>query len=162
MKIEHPAHGFECRVLWTGAAAGPTTSYRAYSRALEVQIPGKAVLQASSAAAFLGDEAVHNPEDMLLAALSTCHCLSYLALAARAGIAVVAYEDFATGTMEWEGGTYHFSLVTLRPVVTVQKGADLSKASELHEKAHESCFIARSVNFPVAHAATILEAKTPP
>lgn len=158
MKIDHPAHDFECHVRWTGAAAGPTTSYRAYSRALEVKIPGKPVLQASSAGAFLGDEAVHNPEDLLMGALSTCHCLSYLALAARAGIAVVGYSDDATGTMEWEGGTYHFTRVTLHPVVTVQKGADLEKARELHEKAHEACFIARSVNFPVGNAPTIVEA----
>ncbi len=158
MRIEHRPHDFECHVRWTGAASGPTTSYRAYSRALEVRIPGKPLLQASSAGAFLGDESVHNPEDMLMAALSTCHCLSYLALAARAGIAVVAYEDGATGTMEWEGGTYHFSRVTLHPVVTVQKGADLAKAKELHEEAHASCFIARSVNFPVGNAPTIREA----
>ncbi len=156
MKIEHPAHHFECHVRWTGAASGPTTSYRTYSRALEVAVPGKPVLQASSAGAFLGDESVHNPEDMLMGALSTCHCLSYLALAVRAGIVVVGYSDDATGTMEWEGDTYHFTRVTLRPVVTVQKGTDLAKARELHEKAHAACFIARSVNFPVENAPEIV------
>jgi organic hydroperoxide reductase OsmC/OhrA len=158
MKIEHPPHDFECHVRWTGAASGPTTSYRAYSRALEVQVPGKPAIQASSAAAFLGDETMHNPEDMLMAALSTCHCLSYLALAARAGVVVVAYGDDATGTMEWSGDTYCFTRVTLHPLVTVQKGTDLAKARDLHEEAHAACFIARSVNFPVGNAPTIIEA----
>ncbi|MFO0586047.1 MAG: OsmC family protein [Polyangiaceae bacterium] len=158
MKFDHPAHGFECHTTWTGASAGPTVNYRSYSRDLLVEIPGKPAIKASSAAAFLGDGALHNPEDMLMAALSTCHCLSYLALAARAGIAVIAYEDAATGTMEWEGGTYHFSRAVLHPKVTVQKGADLAKARALHEEAHKACFIARSVNFPVDHEAAILEA----
>lgn len=158
MKIEHPSHTFECRTTWTGASAGPTVNYRSYSRALSVTIPGKPAIPASSAPAFLGDAAAHNPEDMLMAALSTCHCLSYLALAARAGIAVTSYTDEAIGTMEWEGGTYHFSRAVLHPVVTVQRGADLAKARALHGDAHTSCFIARSVNFPVEHEATIVEA----
>jgi len=158
MHIEHRPHEFLCRLRWTGAASGPTTSYRTYSRALAVDIPGKPTLAASSAPAFLGDAAVHNPEDMLMAALSTCHCLSYLALASRHGVVVVDYADEATGIMEWDQTTYRFTKATLHPVVTVAKGTDVRKAHELHVRAHEECFIARSVNFLVEHSATILEA----
>lgn len=153
----HP-HEFECRLRWTGAAAGPTTDYRSYSRALSVEVPGKPALAASAAAAFLGDASVHNPEDMLVAALSACHCLSYLALAARNGIAVVDYTDDAQGVMEYANRGYQFTRVVLRPVVTVRSGSDLSKARALHEEAHAACFIARSVSFPVTHEARVIEA----
>ena len=151
-------HEFNCRLRWTGAALGPTTSYRTYSRALAVDVPGKPTLAASSATAFLGDGTVHNPEDLLMAALSACHCLSYLALAARGGVEVVDYTDEATGVMEWDGKTYHFTRAVLKPVVTVKSGTDLQKARALHEDAHEACFIAQSVNFPVTNEPVILEA----
>ncbi len=150
-------HEFTCRLRWTGAAAGPTTTYRSYSRALSVDVPGKASLAASAAPAFLGDSTVHNPEDMLVAALSSCHCLSYLALAARQGIQVVDYADEANGLMEWGDRTYRFTKVVLKPVVTVAKGTDLAKARALHEEAHATCFIARSVNFPVTNDPVLIE-----
>lgn len=151
-------HEFTCSLRWTGASAGPTTSYRAYSRALSVEVPGKPVMTMSAAVPFLGDGAVHNPEDMLMAALSACHCLSYLALAAKYGVHVVDYTDEASGVMEWDGKTYHFTKAVLRPVVTVAAGSDLAKARSLHGDANASCFIARSVNFPVAHEPVIVEA----
>lgn len=151
-------HEFTCRLRWTGAATGPTFSYRAYSRALSAEIPGKPALAMSAAPAFMGDAAVHNPEDMLMLALSSCHCLSYLSLAARNGLAVVDYTDEATGVMEWDGTTYRFTKVVLHPVVTVRNGSDLQRARSLHEDAHESCFIARSVNFPVQAEPVIVEA----
>ena len=158
MQLEHRPHDFQLSLQWTGAAKGPTASYRGYSRDLALSIPGKPTLAASSAAAFLGDATLHNPEDLLMGALSACHCLSYLALAAREHLLVVDYADHATGTMEWDGSTYHFTKVTLAPVVTLQKGADRELARALHEKAHEACFIAKSVNFPVENRPTILEA----
>lgn len=151
-------HDFACHLRWTGAASGPTTTYRSYSRALALDIAGKPTLPVSAAPPFLGDAAVHNPEDLLMGALSTCHCLSYLALATRNRIEVVDYSDDATGTMEWDGVTYRFTRVTLAPVVTVKKGTDLEKARALHEEAHHTCFIARSVAFPVTNEPRIIEA----
>jgi organic hydroperoxide reductase OsmC/OhrA len=151
-------HEFTCRLRWTGAASGPTLGYREYSRTLAVEISGKPTLPMSAAPAFLGDSAAHNPEDLLVAALSSCHCLSYLALAARRGIAVVDYTDEAYGIMEYAETTYRFTRVTLKPVVTVRKGSDLAKARALHEDAHHSCFIANSVNFAVTNEPVIIEA----
>jgi len=151
-------HEFTCRLRWTGAASGPTTNYRTYSRALVVEVPGKPAMAVSAAPPFLGDGAVHNPEDLLMAALSACHCLSYLALAARHGVEVVDYTDEANGIMEFDGKTYHFTKAVLKPVVTVKKGTDLAKARALHEEAHASCFIARSVNFPVTNEPVMVEA----
>ena len=94
---------------------------------------------------------------MLLAALSSCHMLSYLALCVRSRIAVSAYVDDASGTMsEKTKNRMGFTEVVLHPRVTVAAGTDLAKAKALHEKAHELCFIANSVNFPVRHEAEIV------
>jgi organic hydroperoxide reductase OsmC/OhrA len=144
-------HHFALHLTWTGASQGPTTSYDAYSRELRIEIDGKPPLAGSSAPAFRGDPKVHNPEDLLVAALAECHCLSYLALATRAGIAVVGYEDRATGTMARIDGKIRFREVTLRPRVLVSAGTDIDKARALHHRAHEECFIANSVNFPVTN-----------
>jgi organic hydroperoxide reductase OsmC/OhrA len=155
---EH-VHHFVCKTTWTGAAHGPTSSYEAYSRELLVEIDGKPPLVMSSAAVFRGDESIHNPEDLLVAALSTCHALSFLALAARARIEVVAYEDSASGTMQTKDGAIRFTDVLLRPRVTLRSAdeATRARAQALHEKAHSGCFIANSVNFPVRHEATIAQ-----
>jgi organic hydroperoxide reductase OsmC/OhrA len=137
-------HGYEVTVTWTGA----TTGIRDYSRAHEVVVEGKPTLAGSSDPAFRGDRDRHNPEELLVAALSQCHMLSFLSLAALDGIVVTSYRDSAIGTMvETADGGGHFTGVTLRPEVTVHSGHE--KLPELHEKAHHVCFIANSVNFPV-------------
>jgi organic hydroperoxide reductase OsmC/OhrA len=142
------AHRYEGRLVWTGAARGPTRTYASYSREYEVAFEGKPVLRGSADPAFRGDASLHNPEELLVAALSSCHCLSYLALAALGGIVVTAYEDAATGTMEETRGAGRFKEVVLHPRVTIASG-DPDKARALHEEAHATCFIAASVNFPV-------------
>jgi organic hydroperoxide reductase OsmC/OhrA len=149
-------HRFECRLTWTGASRAATTSYDAYSRDVLVEIDGKPALAGSAAPAFRGDGEVHNPEDLLMASLAECHCLSYLALAARAGIAVVGYEDRATGILAKIEGKFRFREVTLHPRVWIAPGASVDRARVLHEKAHSECFIANSVNFPVRNEPEIL------
>lgn len=146
-----PEHLFDCRLTWTGAAQGTTASYASYSRAYRVEFDGKPSLSGSAAPAFRGDGSLHNPEDLLMAALSACHCLSYLALAARAKVLVVAYEDAAHGRMALVDGVMRFVEVVLRPRVTLAAGSDEARAAALHEPAHEGCFIASSVRFPVRH-----------
>ncbi len=153
--VSHP-HLFACELTWTGASEGPIRSYETYSRAYRVDFEGKPPLEGSSSPAFRGDGARHNPEDLLVAALSSCHCLSYLALCARRGVRVVAYSDSARGRMEAVGGVIRFTEVVLRPIVTVLEGTDDALAGALHDEAHASCFIASSVNFPVTHDATLL------
>lgn len=90
-----------------------------------------------------------NPEELLVASLSTCHMLWYLHLACEAGLVVTAYEDAPEGTMEEgrEGG--RFTSTVLRPRIRFAGAADLALATALHERAHALCFIANSVNFPV-------------
>ncbi len=149
-------HHFECRLTWTGASRGATASYESYSREVLVEIDGKPPLAGSAAPAFRGDGKIHNPEDLLVAALAECHCLSYLALAARAGLSVVGYEDRATGIMARIDGKIRFREVLLRPRVWLSPGGDVDRARALHEKAHSECFIANSVNFPVRNEPDIL------
>ena len=144
-------HRYEAAVRWTGAREGTTSSYRAYSREHEAVVEGKPVLRLSAGGAFLGDDALHTAEDLLVISLSGCHLLTYLAKCARVGLRVLSYEDEASGTMAWDGETYRFSEVVLRPRVVIEAGGDLALAEELLHSSHDLCFIARSVNFPVRH-----------
>lgn len=144
-------HDYSANVRWTGARSGPTTSYQSYSREYEYQCGDKPSVRGSADPHFRGDPKLYNPEEMLVIALSTCHLLSYLADCAMAGVQVVSYEDDAAGTMTRKDGKLRFTSVVLRPRVTIAKGSSLEKARELHESAHEGCYIASSVNFPVRH-----------
>ena len=91
-----------------------------------------------------------------MAALSSCHLLTYLALCARARIIVTSYRDNATGTMqETPDGGGHFTEVVLHPEVVVAEASMLPKARELHTAAQKYCFIANSVNFTVRHEAVV-------
>src|SRR5262245_6076123 len=149
-------HEYSARLVWTGASAGPTSSYQAYSREYEFQAPNKPAVRGSADPHFRGDATLYNPEELLVISLSTCHLLSYLAECARAGVHVVRYEDEAHGTMTVKDGKLRFTDVLLRPRVTIAQGSDFGKARELHERAHADCYVANSVNFPVRHEATVV------
>jgi organic hydroperoxide reductase OsmC/OhrA len=156
-------HHFAATLTWTGAPLvvspdGPRATYDGYSRECRVEMPGKPPLIASAAEAFRGDPKLHNPEDMLVAALSACHALSYLAECAKAGIGVIAYRDAAEGVMAIQNKKMRFVSVLLRPAVVIADVAMIERARALHEAAHDACFIANSVNFPVTHAATVTSA----
>lgn len=97
-----------------------------------------------------GDLDRQHPEELLVASLSQCHMLWYLALCARDGIVVTAYTDRPAGTMgETATGSGRFEELTLHPEVTITSPDRLEDATSLHEEAHTMCFIANSVNFPV-------------
>jgi organic hydroperoxide reductase OsmC/OhrA len=147
-------HRFAARLVWTGAAQGPARSYDGYSRDYVVEIEGKPPLAGSSAPAFRGDPARHNPEDLLVASLSGCHMLWYLHLCTEAGIEVVAYSDDASGVMAGKDGKIRFTEVVLRPRVVIAAG-DPEQAKALHARASDACFVASSVNFPVCHEAVV-------
>jgi len=142
-------HRYRVDVIWTGNRGTGTDGYRNYSRNHVIRVPGKPELIGSADPTFRGDATKYNPEDMLVAALSTCHMLSYLHMATVAGVVVTDYRDAAEGTMVTEGDGGHFTEVVLRPVVTITAASDPAKAEAAHEAAHHACFIANSVNFPV-------------
>ncbi len=146
------SHQYKATIEWTGNNGVGTADYRRYSRNHSIRVEGKPSLEASSDAAFRGDASRHTPEDLFVAALSSCHMLWYLHLCAVNSVVVVAYADNAEGEMiENNDGSGQFSNVTLHPHVTVADASMTEKALSLHAEANRMCFIARSVNFPVRH-----------
>ena len=148
-------HRYALTVRWTGNLGAGTSTYRGYSRDHDVEIPGLPVLRGSADPTFHGDRERYNPEQLLLAALSQCHMLSFLHVAVKHGVVVTAYEDRAEGLMRTNrDGSGQFESVTLKPRVTVAGPAAPDLLEELHVEANKVCFIARSVNFPVLHHPT--------
>ncbi len=140
-------------MVWTGAGEAGTRAYDSYGREHVIRAPGKPEIIGSSDPAFRGRADAWNPEELLVAALSACHMLWFLHLAAEAGLVVTAYRDRPEGVMREDAdGAGRFESVTLRPEVTVAAGP-AGMVPELHRRAHARCFIARSVNFPVKLAA---------
>jgi organic hydroperoxide reductase OsmC/OhrA len=145
-------HDYATSLAWIGSAAGSTKTYAGYSREYTLAIEGKdVVLRGSADPIFRGDATLLNPEELLVASLSSCHMLSYLAFCALEGIEIVSYADRARGLMQETGGAGRFVSVTLRPEVVVARRMELDRARALHVTAHEACFIANSMNFPVLH-----------
>ncbi len=154
-------HHYSLTIKWTGNSGTGTSNYKEYERSHSIYVDNKTEILASSDPAFRGDKTKHNPEELLIASISSCHMLWYLHLCAIAGIVVTGYTDNATGVMiETLGGGGKFSEVTLNPLVTISSNLLADKANELHKKANELCFISNSLNFPVYHKPTCkIEAK---
>jgi organic hydroperoxide reductase OsmC/OhrA len=148
-------HTYNFNIDWTGDQGQGTAHYRAYSRNFEVRCENKPNLLGSADPAFRGDSQRYNPEELLIAALSSCHMLSYLHLCADAHVVVTDYRDEASGTMVTRGNAGAFREVTLRPHVTVAAAEMIETAQALHGPARDGCFIANSVNFPVLHEPTV-------
>ncbi|WP_337270314.1 OsmC family protein [Oryzifoliimicrobium ureilyticus] len=143
-------HRYLVSVTWTGNDGVGTKSHRSYRRDHEIKADTKPAILGSSDPSFRGDPTRWNPEELLVASLSACHKLWYLGLCADAGVTVLSYEDEAEGVMaEESSGAGQFTSVTLRPKIEISAASDRAKAEELHHTAHDMCFIARSVKFPV-------------
>ena len=153
-------HHYAVEVEWQGDRGEGTSGYRAYGRRHVVRAAGKLhEIAASSDRVFHGDRERWNPEELLLAALSQCHMLSYLHVATLHGVVVRGYTDAASGTMIEDGrGGGAFSEATLRPRIVVADSSMLALADEIHAEAAEKCFIAASVAFPVRHEPTAVVA----
>lgn len=145
--MKDQGHRYQLQLDWQG---DHTRTYDSYTREHHIRIAGKPDLIATADPLFRGANDLHDPEDLLLAALSGCHLLTYLALCARARINVLRYRDNAEGTLILtKDGGGHFSEVILRPQVEVEHEGMLLKARHFQGEVHKYCFIARSVNFPV-------------
>jgi organic hydroperoxide reductase OsmC/OhrA len=123
-------------------------AYETYPRNHEIAFKDGAVrVVTSSAPAFKGDAGKPDPEDLFVAALSSCHMLSFLAICARKKIGVESYEDDAVGFLENDGAKLWIARAILRPRVVFAPGAAPApeETAHLHHMAHEGCFIANSV-----------------
>lgn len=144
------SHHYRSHVIWTGNTGAGTGRYADYGRQHRIDIANKATLIGSADPAFRGDGTLHNPEDLFVSAIASCHMLTYLALCARRGVIVSAYEDRAEAvlTLDSTGGG-RFESVSLHPVVTVARAEDIDLAMRLHQAAHDHCFIGASCSTPI-------------
>ncbi|HEX6665316.1 MAG TPA: OsmC family protein [Solirubrobacterales bacterium] len=125
-------------VAWSGGEGDDVQAH-------DVLLGGQ-TLPSSSALELGGDDFKSNPESLLVGALSSCHMLWFLALARKKGFEVASYEDDADGVLEGK----RFASATLRPRVRWAGDPPAPEAIEaLHERSHQLCFIANSVEFPV-------------
>ncbi|MBD2703302.1 OsmC family protein [Spirosoma sp. BT702] len=148
-------HYYNLTITWTGNTGEGTSGYRSYERTHIISSENKPDIPGSSDPSFRGDKTRYNPEEMLVASISTCHMLWFLHLCAEAGVVVISYTDSPKGTMvETADGGGHFDNVTLYPNVVVADVTMIDKANELHHRANKLCFIANSCNFPIHHQPT--------
>ena len=151
-------HTFKATINWNINEGESTKNPRTFSRNHEVLIANKATpLQVSAAKPFRGDDALYNPEDLLLSALTSCHMMSYLYDCAQNNIEVISYTDNSEGDLEvTPTGSGSFKTVRIKPVVTIKNESQKELAKSLHSKANQLCFIANSCNFPITHHAKIV------
>jgi organic hydroperoxide reductase OsmC/OhrA len=145
------AHEYHATIAWRRQASVEDFSKGRYSRGHEVRFDGGISIVGSSSPhsvplPYSREDAV-DPEEMLVAALSNCHMLTFIDLARRAGFIVDSYEDEAVGIMERIAPQrMAITKATLRPKIVFSGAApDKAKLDELHHQAHELCFIANSV-----------------
>ena len=131
---------------------GKPFTYEGYSRDHEWIFEGGQRLTGSAAEAFLGSPEGVDPEEAMVVALSSCHMLTLLAIAAKKGWTVESYDDDAEGTLgKNDAGKLSLPRVTLRPRIIFAEGKtpDAEALQRLHHQAHENCFIANSVKTEV-------------
>jgi organic hydroperoxide reductase OsmC/OhrA len=141
------------RIEWQRSSADFT--YATYNRAHEWQFTA-ATVPASATKEYRGDENRVNPEEALVAALSSCHMLTFLAVAAKRKLSLDAYSDDAVGVLEKNAdGKLAITRVTLRPRIVWSAGVTVSadELAKMHHDAHAGCFIANSVKTEVSVAA---------
>lgn len=149
-------HTYDLRVTWTGNRGEGTTGIRDYDRDLVISAEDHVDIEGTADPGYLGDPKRWNPEQLFTASIAQCHMLWYLGLASRRGVVVHEYVDDAVGTMVAEpSGKARFTHVLLRPRVVVAAEDQVETATSLHDKAHEMCFIAQSVSFPVTVEPTV-------
>jgi organic hydroperoxide reductase OsmC/OhrA len=126
---------------------GAPFTYDAYPRNHSIAFKNGAPQVFSAAPAYKGDATKGDPEDMLVASLSSCHMLSFLAIAAKKKVTVDSYQDDAVGFLDNDGGKFWMARVVLRP--QVKSDAAPALLAEIHHLAHQACFIANSVKTAV-------------
>ncbi len=138
------AHRYQSHLLWEGSTGDGPAHYDRAHRVLTP--PARHELRLSADPAFHGDPALSNPEQLLLAAASSCQLLSFLALAARKRIDVVSYSDDAEAIMSEGDHTICITRIILRPAILVATGTDLDDVRRFVTQAHQGCYVANTLN----------------
>ncbi|GAA4803448.1 OsmC family protein [Actinomycetospora chlora] len=140
-------HRYRATCTWSGSTGA---GYDAYERAHRVEAPpATAALELSNDPTLGGDAARLDPEQLVLAAASSCQLLSFLAIAARARIDVTAYRDDAEATMSHDDGPQRIATIVLHPHITVAAGPSEHRVTRLVHLAHQECYVANSLATPV-------------
>lgn len=139
-------HRYAVRCRWSGSTG---VGYESYDRAHTVEAPSAPALQMSSDPAFRGDPALLNPEQLVVLAASSCQLLAFLAVAARARVDVVEYEDAGVGEMPEDDKPVRITRITLRPRIVVVGSVTEERVRHLVEVAHRECYIANSLRTDV-------------
>jgi organic hydroperoxide reductase OsmC/OhrA len=148
------SHRYQAHCSWSGSTGA---GYDAYGRNHEASAPPAASsLSLSSDPAFRGDPTLMNPEQLVVLAASSCQLLAFLAVAARARLDVVAYEDDAVGEMPEDDPPMRLTRIVLRPRITMGAVVSEDRVRRLVEVAHRECFIANSLKTDVEVEATII------
>ena len=138
-----PVHTYRAHCSWRGSTG---VGYDAYERAHDAEAsPAEVALRLSGDPAFRGDATLLNPEQLLVLAASSCQLLAFLAVAARARIDVLEYDDDAEGEMDEGDPPSRINRITLRPRVVVAAGPTRDRIEHLLEVAHRECFIANTL-----------------
>ena len=137
-------HAYRTELSWVGSTG---VGYDRYDRAHRLTAPpADASLELSADPAFGGDPALLNPEQLLVAAATSCQLLSFLAVAARARVDVLSYTDQAEALMPEDDLPVRVTRITLRPHIVVAEGTDIAKVTRLVDLAHRECYIANTVS----------------
>lgn len=145
--METALHTYRAHCRWSGSTGRGYQHYRREHTATADPAQDRLVLSADPA--FLGRPDHLNPEQLLVMAASSCQLLSFLAVAARAGVAVLAYDDDAEGVMPDRGHPVSITRITLRPRIVVAAGPTVEQIHHLVEVAHRDCYIANSLRTEV-------------
>ncbi|HYO53028.1 OsmC family protein [Archangium sp.] len=145
-------HEFPLQLRWQGSTVAE------YNRNAVASTPGKHDIQVSAAGAYGGDESHWNPEDLFGTSLSTCHMLTFLALAKKVRLDIRSYEDHVTVALDTVDKVSRITRIRLAPTIRVAPGTDAAKVREMFEKAHKYCFIAQSITTEVLMEPTVEEA----
>jgi len=139
-----PSHEYGVRCQWSGSTL---VGYEEYERAHVASAPpAKQQLELSSDPAFRGDPSLLNPEQLVVLAASSCQLLSFLAVAARARVDVLHYDDEAVGVMPEKDLPMRLTSISLRPTIRVAAGTSVDRVKRLVEIAHRECYIANSLH----------------
>ena len=151
-------HRYEARARWTGSTAG---GWDAYDRAHEITAPPAQQQLTVTTGESHGDARLLNPEQLVVAAASSCQLLWFLHLAAKARIDVLAYDDRAEGVMPGDDPPLRLTQIVLRPRIAVAPGPSEERVRKLCELAHRECYIANSLTADVRVEPTVEFRDTP-
>ena len=130
----------------------PDFTTETYNRDHDWSFDAGVTVRASAAPGYRGNERCVDPEEAFVASLSSCHMLTFLALAAKKRYVVDAYKDQAVGVLDKDAaGNLAMTRVTLRPQVAFggEKVPSPEELWQLHERAHHACFITNPVKTEV-------------